>query len=182
MNYKGAVIRIDKMIESESFMILSLEDQISNIYRNKEYDLNQVLNQHKKTYGVPLILIIDNIQRLFTHSKTHYDLSWFTSLTVYLDAGLLKVMVVSSEYDVYYSIKTLSNTWFSRVIEYRMPIFSEINEELKSYLLSKECREAFCYDNLEKDVEYVSKFFGNQFRFYLPLLKERRNKISFEGL
>lgn len=138
---------------------------------------------HKKTYGVPMILIIDNIQRIFDSDKNkndRFDLNWFSSLTVYLDADLLKVMVVSSEYDVYFSIKSLSNTWFNRVIEYRMPILSQKDKEITDYFLSPECMEVFQYEDPESDVLYASKYFTNQIRFYLPLMKSRRKDKIFK--
>ena len=180
--YKGAIIYIDKSEISEQNLNNCLESQFINIYKNSDFTLNDVLIKHKLIYGQPIILMIDNIQRVFNSSYTkNYDKNWFSSLTVYMDAELLKIMVVSSEYDVFFSIKSLSNSWFNRVIEYRMPILSEKNIEIKDYLLSSECRQIFQYEDPETDVVYATKFLSNQLRFYLPLMKIRRKEFSFKG-
>ena len=180
--YKGAIIYIDKSEISEQNLNNCLESQFINIYKNSDFTLNDVLIKHKLIYGQPIILMIDNIQRVFNSSYTkNYDKNWFSSLTVYMDAELLKIMVVSSEYDVFFSIKSLSNSWFNRVIEYRMPILSEKNREIKDYLLSSECRQIFQYEDPETDVVYATKFLSNQLRFYLPLMKIRRKEFSFKG-
>jgi hypothetical protein len=171
------------MMESKEITIVNLQQQISNIYKNSEFSFYDVLRKHHEINGVPLILIIDNIQRVFdTDKNKNYDLNWFISLTMYLDSGLLKVMVVSSEYDVYYSIKSLSNTWFNRVLEYRVPILTETSKELIDYLKSPECQEVFEYENIDEDVVYASKFLGNQLRFYVPLTKVRRGNFKFKGM
>ncbi len=170
-------------MDSNDLRIVTLQEQISNIYRNPDFSFNDVLRKHYELTGVPMILIIDNIQRAFdSNVKTNYDLNWFISLTMYLDSGLLKVMVVSSEYDVYYSIKTLSNTWFNRVMEYRVPILTENSKELTDYLKSPECQEAFEYENMDEDVVYASKYLGNQLRYYVPLTRVRRGKFNYKSI
>ncbi len=170
-------------MESNDLSIVTLQEQISNIYRNQDFSFYDVLRKHYELNGVPLIVIIDNIQRVFdSNLKNNYDLNWFISLTMYLDSGLLKVMVVSSEYDVYYSIKTLSNTWFNRVLEYRVPILTENSKELIDYLKSPECQEVFEYENMDEDVIHASKYLGNQLRYYIPLTRVRRGKIDYKSI
>ena len=183
INYAGAVLHVDKMVETKDFTIVSIEDQLSDIYKNEEFSFYDILRKHYDLYKHPVILIIDNIQRVFDSDiNNNYDLNWLKSLTMYLDAGLLKVMVVSSEYDVYYSMKTLSNTWFNRVIEWRVPILTENSKELTDYLKSPECQEVFKYENMEEDIIYASKYFGNQLRYYIPLTKVRRDKAEYKSI